>query len=516
MKNAITILICSMFISFAAVGQNGFIVEYIAGGSLYSIDLNTAQKTLVGNTMNNFSAGDFGADEIFYAINSGTNQLYEIDTITGATTLIASIQPPLNHTWTGMAYDKDNDIMYGYSAYAVATGEGSLHIIDVTNGTYTLVGTQTTATAIGCIAIDGEGQLYGMNLTAMAKIYRIDSDNGAVTVVGPTGQGAAGMGHGMDYSYSDQTMYLTTYNSVNFANTLRTVNLTTGFTTQVGNFLGSWTSIIAIPENAAPLSADFTADVTDVCAGEMVNFTDMSVSATSWSWIFEGGNPSTSSVQNPSVTYSSTGVFDVTLEVSDGTNTATHFENNMITVSDVPNQPTVPIGQDEVCAGTTSDYQVNTIPSVDEFVWILSPNNAGEIVGSSENITIEWKPDYYEVAYLSVYGVNTCGNGTTSDALEITVDDCTGIMEIENNTLELFPNPAKNFITVSFTSNDEFPFKTTIFNQKGQLVYENSSFHNAGKELRKINIESLSDGNYIIMITTDSKLIYHSKIEIVK
>lgn len=516
MKKVITILISSIFFTFAAVAQNGFVIEYIGGGSLYSIDLTNAQKTLVGNTMNNFGAGDFGPGEIFYAINSGTNELYEIDTITGATTFIASIQPPLNHTWTGMAYDKDNDIMYGYSAYAVASGEGSLHIIDVTDGTYTLVGTQTTATAIGCIAIDGEGQIYGMNLSAIAKIYKIDSDDGTATVVGPTGQSAAGMGHGMDYSYSDQTMYLTTYNSINFANTLRTVDLNTGLTTQVGDYLGNWTSVIAIPEYTAPLSANFTADVTDICAGEVVNYTDMSVSATSWSWIFEGGIPSTSTQQNPTVTYNSAGVFDVTLEVSDGTSTDTDFENNMITVTDVPTQPITPIGESEVCAGTTSDYQVNAMPNVDEYIWILSPDYAGEVVGSGENISVVWESDYYELAYLSVYGSNTCGDGAISDALEITVDDCTNIDEVLVDAMEIYPNPAKNFITVSFSSNNEFNFKTTIFNQYGQLVYERNSFHNNGEELSKVNIKNLSRGIYIIKVSTDTKTIYQSKFEVVE
>ena len=74
-----------------------------------------------------------------------------------------------------------------------------------------------------------------------------------------------------------------------------------------------------IIQKAPSLTANFSADTTDVCEGDVVNFTDQSIGAvTSWSWSFEGGTPASSTVQNPSVTYNTSGTYDVTLEVSDG------------------------------------------------------------------------------------------------------------------------------------------------------------------------------------------------------
>jgi len=76
-----------------------------------------------------------------------------------------------------------------------------------------------------------------------------------------------------------------------------------------------------------PVAADFSADQTFVLTGENVNFMDMSTNhPTSWEWIFEGGNPATSTEQNPVVTYSEKGSYAVTLKVthpSGGTNTVT-------------------------------------------------------------------------------------------------------------------------------------------------------------------------------------------------
>lgn len=60
--------------------------------------------------------------------------------------------------------------------------------------------------------------------------------------------------------------------------------------------------------------------------GQVANFTDLSEgNPTSWLWTFEGGEPATSTEQNPVVKYNTTGTFDVTLSVSNGT------ENNAVT-----------------------------------------------------------------------------------------------------------------------------------------------------------------------------------------
>lgn len=69
----------------------------------------------------------------------------------------------------------------------------------------------------------------------------------------------------------------------------------------------------------API-ADFTANPTIICAGDSnsVSFTDLSTNnPTSWIWTFQGGTPSTSTVQNPNfIFYPVFGTYDVTLVVS--------------------------------------------------------------------------------------------------------------------------------------------------------------------------------------------------------
>ena len=59
-----------------------------------------------------------------------------------------------------------------------------------------------------------------------------------------------------------------------------------------------------------------------------MNFTDESYNATvdgtwTWNWSFPGGTPNTSNLQNPTVTYNTPGLFNVTLTVSNSTGTST-------------------------------------------------------------------------------------------------------------------------------------------------------------------------------------------------
>ena len=63
---------------------------------------------------------------------------------------------------------------------------------------------------------------------------------------------------------------------------------------------------------SAPTAA-FSSNVTSGCAPLTVIFDDNSVGASSWSWTFEGGTPSTSTEQNPTVLYSTPGTYAVTL-----------------------------------------------------------------------------------------------------------------------------------------------------------------------------------------------------------
>ena len=84
---------------------------------------------------------------------------------------------------------------------------------------------------------------------------------------------------------------------------------------------------------AAPLIADFTADVTTGTAPLTVRFTNLSSGdgITSWSWDFGDGD--TSTAQNPVHTYNNIGTYTVTLTVENAHGNATVTKSNYITVA---------------------------------------------------------------------------------------------------------------------------------------------------------------------------------------
>jgi hypothetical protein len=89
------------------------------------------------------------------------------------------------------------------------------------------------------------------------------------------------------------------------------------------------------------LLPDFSASTVAVSLGGTVNFTDQTWGANlvSWEWTFEGGTPSTSTVQNPTgIRYNAIGDYDVTLSVTNGNGqTETVTKHNFISVTEAYN-----------------------------------------------------------------------------------------------------------------------------------------------------------------------------------
>ena len=170
-----------------------------------------------------------------------------------------------------------------------------------------------------------------------------------------------------------------------------------------------WVDFIVLP--ASVYDASFTANETDICEGESVNFFDQSSGSTiSWDWIFEGGTPATSVLQNPTVMYQNSGTYDVTLTVSDGVETSTVVLEDYITVSTLPGAAPAPTGLTLVCAGWgNTSYSTTGLPGITTYDWILEPGNAGNVNGTGLNVTIQWTSGFLGNAALKVAGENVCG-----------------------------------------------------------------------------------------------------------
>ncbi len=111
-----------------------------------------------------------------------------------------------------------------------------------------------------------------------------------------------------------------------------------------------------------------------VCPGNVVHFFGSSTGglATGYQWSFPGGNPATSSVQNPSIVYSIPGVYDVELSVNND------FGDNTTTFSSM-----VEVGQNGIDIFFTADFEG---PDLSSLGWAVENPNGG-ITWQSFNVS---------------------------------------------------------------------------------------------------------------------------------
>ena len=173
--------------------------------------------------------------------------------------------------------------------------------------------------------------------------------------------------------------------------------------------------------NNGTLQASFAADNTQSCLNGTVHFTDQSTGgASQWQWAFEGGDPATSTEQNPSVTYNTAGTFDVSLTVSDG------MENNTLTLTDyitVNENPTTYAGPDQESCGYDPVLLSGEADHFSSVLW--STDGDGVFANSSSTITT-YTPGPGDVLAgyadltLTAYPVSPCPEAV-SDMMNITI-----------------------------------------------------------------------------------------------
>ena len=146
-------------------------------------------------------------------------------------------------------------------------------------------------------------------------------------------------------------------------------------------------------ETATAPDAAFTASATSIVKGNTVTFTDNSTeSPTSWSWTFEGGTPATSTSQNPTITYNTIGIYDVTLTVTNGTGSDTETKTNYITVT---NSSSGSLDADFVASSTSLVcYQSVTFTDMSAGTptsWLWTFTNGFPATSTQQNPVVYWK-----------------------------------------------------------------------------------------------------------------------------
>jgi PKD repeat protein len=182
-------------------------------------------------------------------------------------------------------------------------------------------------------------------------------------------------------------------------------------------------TMVSLP-NLQPMQAQAGFGCSDItpCITTSVQFEDQSMGEViSWNWTFEGGNPPTSSAQNPVVTYNSLGQYDVRQIVYDGAVYDTLFNPEYILVINAPAQPNTPTGTTLICEDSPGIvYTTQEVQWATTYVWAVEPPNAGTIVSPDPTATFYRDPAFIGNYTIKVRADNNCGNGTWSEGLNCT------------------------------------------------------------------------------------------------
>lgn len=164
--------------------------------------------------------------------------------------------------------------------------------------------------------------------------------------------------------------------------------------------------------------ASFTYSPSAVCVGTLVNFTNTSQNATSYIWKENG--VVTGSTTQLSKSFTTSGTYQIRLIAINGAQKDSTSVN--IIVSSSPSIAVAPTGLVSICnnAGTTP-YSTSGAANATSYIWTLTPGTAGTVSGTGTTATVTWNSTFQGAASLSVKGNNSCGQGSNSTPLSISI-----------------------------------------------------------------------------------------------
>ncbi len=166
-------------------------------------------------------------------------------------------------------------------------------------------------------------------------------------------------------------------------------------------------SVVIVATN--PPTAAFSANPSIGCAPLTVNFTNNSTGATSYSWSFPGGNPSTSAATNPTVVYDTAGVYTVTLTATNANGSAT--ATTTITVNTIPTA-----GFTYAVSNDTTYTFTNTSTGATSYLWTFGDGDSSVLASPVHNYPALDTNIIYTVI---MRAINACG--TVNDTQTVTV-----------------------------------------------------------------------------------------------
>lgn len=257
----------------------------------------------------------------------------------------------------------------------------------------------------------------------------------------------------------------------------------------------------------ATINSSFTADVTEICQGQQVEYTCTSGDGvTSWFWSFPGGDPEFSVSPSPKVTYPEPGLYDVTLTVSNFVNNSTLTQEDMITVLEAPDVPETPAGDVviDLYYITSSEYTIPEVTGAVNYEWQFHPEEAGILESDGIVATITWNPDFLGEAFIAAKAMGEGCDSEFSQELEITVTNTVGIEPVAGSVFSISPNPGRGIFMVQLPeSAKREAFTIRVYDLNGKVLWEDKTMQTDSQKYQ-LNLNHLNQGVYYLSVQSPS------------
>lgn len=245
---------------------------------------------------------------------------------------------------------------------------------------------------------------------------------------------------------------------------------------------------------AAPV-AGFETGESSGCVPFTIAFADTSSgNPSAWNWTFQGGNPPSSNLQNPSVSYSAPGSYGVILTV------VNQFGSNTITLPNYIQTQGLP-------AASFTFVTNQGVVSFNNFSFNANSYNWNFGDGSTSNL--ENPTHTYAVSgtyTVELSSVNGCGASTLQQVVNVVV---TGT-QTPNwlDVFRVFPNPNNGTFSVEMkgAASDEVEF--TLYNTLGSLIKREIVDYSTGNLLHAFQYGDLPAGMYNLRVRSGAQTAY--------
>lgn len=176
------------------------------------------------------------------------------------------------------------------------------------------------------------------------------------------------------------------------------------------NAEGSNAAVRTVQAGATPpITVDFNVNASSGCTPLIVEFADASVGAgLTYLWSFPGGNPATSILPNPTVTYETGGSFNASLLISDGFSSDFILKSALITVAAAPEAAfTANVGPNGLVSFN------NTSSNANSYLWSFGDGTISTEASPTHTYSVEG--NYGVTLFVS----NTCGTDTFTQSLTV-------------------------------------------------------------------------------------------------